>query len=672
MTVTAQTPITSATGNGVTTAFAFNFYAAAAADLLVEIDGVAKTLNVDYTVTGAGNQAGGTVTFTAPPASGAPVVISRQTSESRSTDYQTAGDFRANPTVNLDFDRPWLRLQEISAKLLRGIFAPRGETLPELPAAAMRANRVLAFDSSGAPSVLVPSDGSAASVLVDLANTSDNAKNASLVGFKANGVGAVARTVRSKLLDYAVSVKDFGAVGDGVADDTAAIQAAIDTVYSALGGAVYFPKGRYKTTSPLHWKSGVHLFGDGLHGVDRNNYPAEIFNSTSDIIVTDYTAGYVVGGQKISGLKITSEAGGGHIFVSASMSRAEYYNLCLHQKNTNKAILYSVGTPPNDEGYFGNWWHHFEAMYTSGNTIPAFYIKNITINQVVFEHARVGRNIITSGGDYAFWIESLNTGAPALGNVIRQITFQQPGGGAIKLLSTSFSKIAECGIYDMTSVPSAPAVFIGSSATGGQVSQANVIDDCWFVVGDTSQPDVKIDTTVAGTGLTIIGGKIGVLDGNNSGGSSVPVAVVNTIINTRQNIGTVEIQGGDLSMRGTSPATITDFTIRRGVPGSFDGYAQFYVNGTYKASLTDSGEFRLGGTQTSPKIQLTTSGKVVGADKFHPGTDAGAIQTACGIYAGTGAPNNANGVNGDFYFRSDGGTGTSIYMKRAGSWVGIV
>lgn len=65
------------------------------------------------------------------------------------------------------------------------------------------------------------------------------AVNASDVGYVYPATGAVAQTVQERLEQY-VSVKDFGAVGDGVADDSAAIQAACDT-----GMPVAFPKGVY-------------------------------------------------------------------------------------------------------------------------------------------------------------------------------------------------------------------------------------------------------------------------------------------------------------------------------------------------------------------------------------------------------------------------------------------
>lgn len=59
-------------------------------------------------------------------------------------------------------------------------------------------------------------------------------------------------------------------------------------------------------------------------------------------------------------------------------------------------------------------------------------------------------------------------------------------------------------------------------------------------------------------------------------------------------------------------------------------------------------------------------------NKIFPGTDAGAFQATAGLYAGTGVPNNANGNNGDYYFRADGGIGTHIYFKAAGAWAGII
>ena len=81
-------------------------------------------------------------------------------------------------------------------------------------------------------------------------------------GFIQAGTGAVQRTVESKLQDM-VSVKDFGAVGDGVTDDTAAIQAALTATQSNLGGTVIIPPGEYRVTSTLTAGNGVQLIGLG-------------------------------------------------------------------------------------------------------------------------------------------------------------------------------------------------------------------------------------------------------------------------------------------------------------------------------------------------------------------------------------------------------------------------
>ena len=65
-----------------------------------------------------------------------------------------------------------------------------------------------------------------------------------VVNYNQGGTGAQDRTLTSKLQDT-VSVKDFGAVGNGVADDTAAIQAAFDLLAVGTISGVYFPTGDY-------------------------------------------------------------------------------------------------------------------------------------------------------------------------------------------------------------------------------------------------------------------------------------------------------------------------------------------------------------------------------------------------------------------------------------------
>ena len=79
----------------------------------------------------------------------------------------------------------------------------------------------------------------ASGTIIDADVNISGAINATKLNFLQAGASGVARTVDSKLKDV-VSVKDFGAVGDGVANDTAAIQAALNA-----HNVIYVPNGTY-------------------------------------------------------------------------------------------------------------------------------------------------------------------------------------------------------------------------------------------------------------------------------------------------------------------------------------------------------------------------------------------------------------------------------------------
>ena len=95
-----------------------------------------------------------------------------------------------------------------------------------------------------------------------LEQTMDLPDNADEITYTPAGTGAVSRTVQSKLRDV-VSVKDFGAVGDGVADDAAAVNAAINAVAAIGGGDVLLPAGTTLVGATVYVADNVRLVGAG-------------------------------------------------------------------------------------------------------------------------------------------------------------------------------------------------------------------------------------------------------------------------------------------------------------------------------------------------------------------------------------------------------------------------
>lgn len=260
MTLQTTTPQADYVENGVTLTHPIPFQFIAATDIVCSriLAGVETvlTLGADYSVAGGAGDTG-TVTKTSPGSNGTVFRIKRQTTRAQPMDY-TPGDAFPAESHEAALDRLAAVNQEQDVAIddleRRTIRVPVGELAPTLPTKAQMAGEYLAGDADGN---IVPSSGTGndPNLRSDLGNVGGDA----LVAVKRAEGGAVARTLQARLRDT-VSAMDFGAVGDGSANDWAAITAAL-----ATGKMVLLPKtpgGQYNIGSPLHLTGAMSLVSE--------------------------------------------------------------------------------------------------------------------------------------------------------------------------------------------------------------------------------------------------------------------------------------------------------------------------------------------------------------------------------------------------------------------------
>jgi hypothetical protein len=239
-------PVVRYVANGAQTVFPYPFPIFASEDLKIYKNGALSVSGFD--ITGEGETSGGLVTFDVAPPEDTIITILRDLPIERVSDYLEGGEFSA-ASINSELDYIVASVQQVSRQNDTMLKYSDHETPASvvLPARSVRANKALGFDESGNP-VAVSLEGSMAAP-----------------EFTASGTGAAIRTSHDKLSDC-VSVKDFGAVGDGLADDTAAIQ-------NALGShdAVFVPAGEYLISGTITLTARQSLIGCGQFSVIRAN-----------------------------------------------------------------------------------------------------------------------------------------------------------------------------------------------------------------------------------------------------------------------------------------------------------------------------------------------------------------------------------------------------------------
>lgn len=410
------------TGSAGVGPYAFTFEVLSQTDIAVYKNSTKLVLTTNYTVTINANGTG-SVTLVSAATGSDRIVITGARAIQRTTDFATAGDLIA-ASLNEQFDAGVIFSQQVAETAKRSLAAPvydpehvdSGGTLDmTLPAASSRASLLMGFNSLGNPTTYP---------------TSGNSAVASGVSWVQSGSGAVGRTVEAKLRDT-VSVKDFGAVGDGVADDTAAFAAARDA-----HAVVEIPPGTYSLANAFDTQTTTFLgYGATLtQGVpattylrnytdfgkkaitrsslrDASEYSATpttytYLNTLSSInMIHSSQAGYQQNYTSDSGGRTSCPAiyieaihgaygDGGGIVVQASISRHASHASITNWTGANSATLFAgeSGAVTDNVNLYGAEWH-----------LNDYGKERVSANGLVVNMVRDNGNASNSGAYNTVW-----------------------------------------------------------------------------------------------------------------------------------------------------------------------------------------------------------------------------------------------------------------------------
>jgi hypothetical protein len=280
MTVESTTRRAQYDTNGTTGPWTVPFYFLANADLEViytDAAGVETTLTLTthYSVTGAGVPSGGAVTTVASYASGGTITVLRSVAILQETDYVETDAFPA-AAHETALDRLTMIAQQQGEALDRTLTFPASDEISgALPPAATRANRLLAFDATGAPEESPFTTTQAASAI---AAAYTGMGTADAAAFIAAGTGAVTTTVQEVLRRY-VDARGYATLADAEA-----------RAY-ALGVALWMSPGNYTVDGAFTCRVPIWGWGATLTQINAT----KTVTNASTLYMSGLTDAFVVG-----------------------------------------------------------------------------------------------------------------------------------------------------------------------------------------------------------------------------------------------------------------------------------------------------------------------------------------------------------------------------------------
>ena len=287
--------------------------------------------------------------------------------------------------------------------------------------------------------------------------------------------------VASKLNDT-VSVKDFGAVGDGTTDDTAAIQAAINYTGSKLGGTILLPAGSYKITSNLSCLyPNILLVGDGSD--EPHNIGTQGAAAATKLVWAGASGGTMLNIASVDGVNNIKYSGGG--------VRSIYFDSGCTTNGTGAS--YGIDLVSFNEGVFENvMFREFETCGIRVGCITQLWDPrdpqhNRFINCWSRNFVNQSGGLFLLEGDTAMFSGTGNGGTHTLANVslnhFENCGAQFLDGIAFNIKNSDHNFFINCRANRITTGTGQGIVFHGSNQqnTGPGVVPGSLTSDLAFV-----------------------------------------------------------------------------------------------------------------------------------------------------------------------------------------------
>lgn len=399
-----------------------------------------------------------------------------------------------------------------------------------------------------------------------------------------------------------------GADPGGVLDSTAAFAAAIT---GAGAGTVYVPPGTYKiSTGPLTLTAGTRITGAGASATTLTTSAGGLFSFSG-----------AVRGAEIDHMAL--DVTGGDVFAGANVGRGHFHHLVITQRSAG----FSVWNASACTSYLENLWENLSyTLTTASRTVPAW---NFTSTANDAFNANVWRGIVANNNgpdaaQYQWLLQCNGAGNTFQNNKLVDITFENPLGGAIKILSGQQTIIENCRTWDLSTNVSAPLINIGTDPTSLVGPAGTVIRDCGRTFGALNGSGVSQDITLdSGCSQTVIDNL------------SVYAPASKPYVNLNGSQGTSFVNApGNLTLSGTSGATWT-------LPGG-EGMAfpsdQGLIAWSYDPAIPSNGSAPASGTIQLVKLIIRNACTVTNvlANVSGAGATLTAGQNLAGLYNSAG------------------------------------